>query len=55
MKTEINSLGDKEELLRPGYEIHAHAIQTILDGNYLSRQSATTVLLLMALFSFFWC
>lgn len=51
MKTEINSLGEKEELLRPGYEIHAHAIQTILDGNYISRQSATTVLLLMALFS----
>ncbi|MEO9884955.1 MAG: CHASE2 domain-containing protein, partial [Balneola sp.] len=53
MKTEINSLGEKEELLRPGYEIHAHAIQTILDGNYISRQSATTVLLLMALFSLF--
>ncbi|XWN36998.1 MAG: adenylate/guanylate cyclase domain-containing protein [Balneola sp.] len=51
MKVDINSLGEKEELLRPGYEIHAHAIQTILDNNYLSRQNAETVLLLMAIFS----
>lgn len=51
MKVDVNSLGEKEELLRPGYEIHAHAIQTILDSNYLSRQSAATVLLLMAIFS----
>jgi adenylate cyclase len=53
LKKQINSLGEKEDLLRPGYEIHAHAIQTILDGNYLSRQSATSVLLLMALCSVF--
>lgn len=51
LKEEINSLGEKEELLRPGYEIHAHAIQTILDGNYISRQRAIPVLLLMAGFS----
>lgn len=51
LKEEINSLGEKEELLRPGYEIHAHAIQTILDGNYISRQKAIPVLLLMAGFS----
>jgi adenylate cyclase len=51
LKEEINSLGEKEELLRPGYEIHAHAIQTILDGNYISRQKAVPVLLLMAGFS----
>lgn len=51
LRQEINSLGEKEELLRPGYEIHAHAIQTILDGNYISRQKAVTVLLLMVAFS----
>ncbi|MAC04969.1 MAG: hypothetical protein CL671_13395 [Balneola sp.] len=51
LKEEINSLGEKEELLRPGYEIHAHSIQTILDGNYISRQKAVPVLLLMAGFS----
>jgi len=50
-KIEINSLGEKEKLLRPGYEVHAHAIQTILDSNYISRQNAKTVLLLMALVS----
>ncbi len=51
LKTEQNSLGESEELLRPGYEIHAHAIQTILDGNYITRQKATTVLITMALLS----
>lgn len=50
-KIEVNSRGEKEELLRPGYEIHAHAIQTILDGNYITRQTAKTVLLLMAFVS----
>lgn len=53
MKEEVNSLGEKEELLRPGYEIHAHAIQTILDGNYISRQKAIPVLLFMAGFALF--
>ncbi len=32
---------------RPGYEIHAHAMQTILDGNYLSRQKDVSRLLVM--------
>ena len=50
-KIEVNSRGGKKELLRPGYEIHAHAIQTILDGNYIHRQSAKGVLMLMALVS----
>ncbi len=29
---------------RPGFEIHANAIQTILDGNYINRASAWIVL-----------
>lgn len=35
---------------RPGYQIHAHAIQTILDGNYISRFSGWYTLLIMFLF-----
>ncbi len=53
LKSEENSLGEKEELLRPGYEIHANAIQTILDGNYIIRQRAITVLIVMFLLSVF--
>ncbi len=34
---------------RPGYEIHAHALQTILDGNYLSRQSNSLNVIIMVL------
>jgi adenylate cyclase len=37
---------------RPGYEIHAHAIQTILDGNYISRQSGISALLVMMFLAF---
>ncbi|MAO65819.1 MAG: hypothetical protein CL666_12560 [Balneola sp.] len=37
---------------RPGYQIHANAIQTILDGNYISRFSAWYTLLIMVFFSF---
>lgn len=51
-KVEINSQGEEERLPRPGFEIHAHAIQTILDGNYLSRQSAQSILFLMAVLGF---
>ena len=36
-----------ESLPRPGFEIHANALQTILDGNYLSIQSNWSVLLMM--------
>jgi adenylate cyclase len=36
---------------RPGYQVHAHAIQTILDGNYISRFSGWYTLLIM----FFFC
>ncbi len=32
---------------RPGYEIHAHALQTVLDGSYISRQKGITLLLIM--------
>jgi len=35
---------------RPGFQIHAHAIQTILDGNYISRFSGWYTLLIMFLF-----
>lgn len=48
-KIEVSASGSKRELPRPGYEIHAHAIQTIIDGNYLSRQSAWSVLLFMGI------
>lgn len=37
---------------RPGFEIHAHAIQTILDGNYITQQSNAlrlVIILAMAL------
>lgn len=34
---------------RPGYEIHAHAIQTLLDGNFLTKQSDISRLLIMML------
>jgi len=34
---------------RPGFEIHAHALQTILDGNYISRQKDIFRLLFMLL------
>lgn len=37
---------------RPGYQVHAHAIQTILDGNYISRFSGWYTLLIMFLFCF---
>ncbi len=32
---------------RPGYEIHAHAMQTVLDGSYLSRQTGASRLFVM--------
>lgn len=41
-----------QDLPRPGFEIHAHAIQTILDGNYISKQGAWAKFLVMFLFSF---
>tara|TARA_R110002124_G_scaffold114662_2_gene270122 strand:+ start:6243 stop:8441 length:2199 start_codon:yes stop_codon:yes gene_type:complete len=47
----VRSSGEVEELPRPGYEIHAHAIQTILDSNYINRQGAASVLILMATLS----
>lgn len=50
-KIEQTSTGEIKEFPRPGYEIHAHAIQTILDNNYLARQSVGVVLFLMAIFS----
>jgi adenylate cyclase len=37
---------------RPGFEIHAHAIQTILDGNYISRQKTNSRLLVSLLLAF---
>ncbi|MBO6792931.1 MAG: CHASE2 domain-containing protein [Balneolaceae bacterium] len=37
---------------RPGYEIHAHALQTILDGNYITKQSEFSQLFFMALGAF---
>ena len=36
---------------RSGYEIHAHAIQTILDNNYIERYSGWYIILIMFLFS----
>ena len=36
-----------ESLPRPGYEIHANAIQTVLDNNYLALQGNWSVLLVM--------
>lgn len=50
-KIHEDASGNKRVLPRPGYEIHAHAIQTILDGNYIRRQPAKTVLLFMFLAS----
>lgn len=35
------------DLPRPGFEIHAHAIQTILDSNYITRQSNSLRLFIM--------
>lgn len=35
------------DLPRPGFEIHAHAIQTVIDGNYITRQKGWTRLLVM--------
>lgn len=40
-------------LPRPGYEIHAHAMQTILDDAYLSRQKTGSILLMLFLMCFF--
>lgn len=37
---------------RPGFEIHAHAMQTILDGNYIRRQKNSLTLSIMAILSF---
>ncbi len=37
---------------RPGFEIHAHALQTILDGNYLKSQKDIYRLLLMIIAAF---
>lgn len=34
---------------RPGYEIHAHALQTILDANYIHRQPQWMIYLIMLL------
>ncbi len=48
LRMDANSLGETKELYRPGYEIHAHAIQTMLDGSYIARQSAVSVLFAMA-------
>jgi len=36
---------------RPGFEIHAHAMQTIIDSNYLSKQNGLSQLLIMLLVS----
>lgn len=32
---------------RPGFEVHAHALQTILDGNYITRQKNNIIILFM--------
>ena len=37
------------DLPRPGFEIHAHAIQTVLDGNYITRQKGISRLVVMLL------
>ncbi len=34
---------------RPGFEIHAHAMQTIIDGNYISKQKSVSQLLVILL------
>ncbi|MEQ9309387.1 MAG: adenylate/guanylate cyclase domain-containing protein [Balneolaceae bacterium] len=39
------------ELPRPGYEIHAHAMQTILDSNYIYRQNDFSRILVLFLFT----
>lgn len=39
--------------LRPGYEIHANAIQTILDDNYIYKMSDWVTVAIIILFSFF--
>lgn len=40
------------DLPRPGFEIHAHAIQTILDGNYIREQGGFFRLVLMIVLAF---
>lgn len=40
------------DLPRPGFEIHANAIQTILDGNYIVSQSTLSQFLMMFILSF---
>lgn len=52
-KVLVDASGNKQILPRPGYEIHAHAIQTILDGNFIHRLPAKIVLLLMFVASLF--
>lgn len=37
---------------RPGFEIHAHAMQTILDGNFIHRQSGNWTIFIMLILSF---
>ncbi len=37
---------------RPGFEIHAHAIQTILDSNFITSQSTIIRFLMMVILSF---
>lgn len=37
---------------RPGFEIHAHAIQTILDANYITRQSNVGKIITMLIAAF---
>lgn len=37
---------------RPGYEIHAHALQTVLDSNYLSRTNPIIVITLIFVLCF---
>ncbi len=38
---------------RPGFEIHAHALQTILDGNYITKQKDNFRVFFMILVAFF--
>lgn len=40
------------DLPRPGFEIHAHAIQTILDGTYITRQGNIGRILIMLSMAF---
>ncbi|MTI88611.1 MAG: adenylate/guanylate cyclase domain-containing protein [Balneolaceae bacterium] len=39
-------------LPRPGFEIHAHAIQTILEGNYINRLNDWVTVVIMLAFCF---